>query len=327
MLNEDTTVTTRFDRVRPRLTVTAAGEGSGFVESVPAGIGCGDACVASYEPGTVVTLTAIVFSGSAFKGWGGACSGTGLCIVTLTADTTVTAQFDLAPTPWLTVTLAGSGSGRVTSATGGIDCASTCKAPYAAGAVVILTAAPAAGSFFAGWSGAGCSGVGECTVTLSEDALVTATFLPPPSLGLRLNKSTFGSGEALRLDLTVANVGLTTVVDIYFGVLLPSTAEATFGCPGRDAVAFVKPGFADVHVTCLSAPPQSYPAFASSVSVPGTLPLTTVPGFFSLMWPSNAPRGDYVFFMALVRPGAMAGGQLAAGDFIAAAATSAAFSP
>ena len=35
-------------------------------------------------------------------------------------------------------------------------------------AQVTLTATPASGSTFAGWSGGGCSGTGTCTVTLSS---------------------------------------------------------------------------------------------------------------------------------------------------------------
>jgi hypothetical protein len=39
-----------------------------------------------------------------------------------------------------------------------------------------LTATPSAGSTFAGWSGAGCSGTGMCVVTMSAAQNVTATF-------------------------------------------------------------------------------------------------------------------------------------------------------
>jgi beta-lactam-binding protein with PASTA domain len=50
---------------------------------------------------------------------------------------------------------------------------------------VTLTATPAAGSTFAGWSGA-CAGTGLCNLTMSADQTVTATFAvsgteaPPP---------------------------------------------------------------------------------------------------------------------------------------------------
>jgi len=41
-----------------------------------------------------VTLTAIPDTGKTFVGWsGGGCSGTGACVVTMNADTTVTALF------------------------------------------------------------------------------------------------------------------------------------------------------------------------------------------------------------------------------------------
>src|SRR5262249_26510622 len=39
-----------------------------------------------------------------------------------------------------------------------------------------LTATPATGSAFAGWSGGGCTGTGTCTVTPTATTTVTATF-------------------------------------------------------------------------------------------------------------------------------------------------------
>lgn len=76
----------------------------------------------------------------------------------------------------LTVTKAGTGRGRVTSAPPGIDCGATCSARFDAGARVTLTAFPESGSVFGGFSGGGCSGAGACTVTLLADTTVTATF-------------------------------------------------------------------------------------------------------------------------------------------------------
>ncbi len=83
----------------------------------------------------------------------------------------------------LTVTKAGTGSGTVTSSPAGIDCGATCSAEFTEGTMVTLTATPAAGSTFTGWSGA-CSGTGTCTVTMDQDRAVTATFaLAPTSVG------------------------------------------------------------------------------------------------------------------------------------------------
>ena len=58
--------------------------GSGTVTSNPAGIACSaGTCSASFPSGTGVTLTP---SGGSLTGWGGACTGTGTCSVTMTAN-------------------------------------------------------------------------------------------------------------------------------------------------------------------------------------------------------------------------------------------------
>ena len=86
----------------------------------------------------------------------------------------------------LTVTKTGTGSGTVSSSPAGIACGATCSASFTAGQQVTLTATPAAGSTFADWSGAGCSGTGACAVTMSSDQSVAATFTvsapPPPAV-------------------------------------------------------------------------------------------------------------------------------------------------
>jgi hypothetical protein len=76
----------------------------------------------------------------------------------------------------LTVSKAGAGLGTVTSVPAGINCGATCSASYDFGASVVLTASPAAGSTFTGWSGGGCSGTGTCTVSMLAATAVTATF-------------------------------------------------------------------------------------------------------------------------------------------------------
>lgn len=94
------------------LKVTVMGGGSGEVSSSPTGIsGCGTpagVCEASYDEGTVVTLTAQPVAGSEFIGWSGGCSGTGACQVTVGAGATPTARFEKAP-PALPIPLPGPG--------------------------------------------------------------------------------------------------------------------------------------------------------------------------------------------------------------------------
>lgn len=76
------------------LTVNKSGTGSGVVTSSPAGITCGTACANGYDAGSIVTLTATPDGNSAFAGWsGGGCSGTGKCVLVMSAAITVTANF------------------------------------------------------------------------------------------------------------------------------------------------------------------------------------------------------------------------------------------
>jgi Domain of unknown function (DUF1996)/Bacterial Ig domain/Divergent InlB B-repeat domain len=73
----------------------------------------------------------------------------------------------------LSVTVSGNGS--VTS--DGINCTTECSSTPSSGTVVTLTARPATGSSFVGWTGA-CSGSGlTCTVTMSQARTVRAEFM------------------------------------------------------------------------------------------------------------------------------------------------------
>lgn len=68
------------------LEVSLTGTGGGTVTSSPVGITCGTTCSATFDPGSIVTLTAAPDAVSTFEGWGGACTGTGPCTVTMTAS-------------------------------------------------------------------------------------------------------------------------------------------------------------------------------------------------------------------------------------------------
>ena len=74
----------------------------------------------------------------------------------------------------LSVTESGIGGGTVTGA--GINCGSTCNGTYASGTSVTLTATPAAGSTFTGWTGACANGSGTCVISMSAARSVNATF-------------------------------------------------------------------------------------------------------------------------------------------------------
>jgi phospholipase C len=213
-----------------QLQVQATGTGAGTISSSPSGISCGQACSATFEYGTQVTLTAEPSGNSVFVGWQGACSGTNPCTVTLTQNMSVTALFKAAtgpilPSPILTVSLAGTGTGTISSSPAGISCSKTCSGDFAAATKVTLTATPASTSTFTGWSGA-CTGTGACEVTLSKDTAVTATFTLLPSLTVTLNGT--GSGTVTSSPAGI-NCGTTCTAHFMPGTQVTLTATVATG--------------------------------------------------------------------------------------------------
>ena len=207
------------------VTVVKAGAGSGTVMSSLPGITCGTSCSAVFASGMPITLTAAAAPGSVFAGWsGGGCSDTGPCSVSGPSNVTITSTFLQVFT--LDVMALGSGSGTVTSSPMGITCGATCSASFASGTTVTLTARPAAGSAFTGWSGGGCSGTGTCAVTVSAATTVTATFTP-----------------TFVLTVTPAGTGSGTVTSSLSGISCGMSCSAVFasGAP-ITLVAIAAPG-------------------------------------------------------------------------------------
>jgi hypothetical protein len=172
VMNTDLTVTAIFQPATVQLTVTA--DGPGTVSDDQGQItNCDATCTGTYAFGTTVGLLATdVGDGAGFVGWSGACSGTAAsCSLVMNLNRAATATFG-----WpLSVTRTGSGSGTVTSAPAGINCGSDCDEIYREGTPVSLTAAPASGSTFLGWSG-DCTGTGACNVTVNNVTFVGAQF-------------------------------------------------------------------------------------------------------------------------------------------------------
>src|SRR5207244_3736115 len=124
---------------------------------------------------------------------------------------TATSTNNFTVTVTLTVTKAGSGT--VTSSDGGINCGATCSATYNSGTTVALTATPASGSIFSGWSGCDTVSGTTCTVTMSAARAVSATF------------------AAQRFTLTVSKTGIIdsgTVTSTDGGINCGATCSATY---------------------------------------------------------------------------------------------------
>ncbi len=113
----------------------------------------------------------------------------------MSANRACTASFVALRT--LVVTKVGSGGGIVTSAPAGIDCGADCSGTFDDGTTVTLTAAPAGGSVFAGWSD-GCTGTGACEPVMDADRSVTASF----SVALSIDDVTVAEGNAGAIPAT-----------------------------------------------------------------------------------------------------------------------------
>lgn len=214
-LDTDKSVIANFAATTNTLTVTNTGSGTGLVRSDPAGLKCKSRCSADFNQGSVVTLTAQPDNDSIFAGWsGGGCTGSGDCNLILAQDTPVKAIFDQRTRYSLEVTRAGTGGGRVSSASGSIDCGPICENSYNEGDVVTLTALPDNDSIFTGWSG-DCSGTGPaCPVTMSANRRVWAGFSPKTAtLTVELTGDGWGAviADSVRINAPGADTVTVTV--------------------------------------------------------------------------------------------------------------------
>jgi hypothetical protein len=213
------------------LTVTKSGIGAGTVTSAPAGIACGDACVAEYDEGSKVTLTATPDSHSNFVGWSG-CGSTPTpttCQVTMSAARSVNAEFAAIPQQPLTVSILGAGEGSVTSEPAGIDCTSAggaCSEGFNEGSTVTLTATPAPHNRFVEWIGLACNEgtTPSCPIEMSGSEAITAKFEPIPQQ---------------TLEVEVAGPGSGTVTSSPAGIACPGTCAAQFDSEGSQSAVIL----------------------------------------------------------------------------------------
>ncbi|MDB5268627.1 MAG: hypothetical protein JWP58_1667 [Hymenobacter sp.] len=155
-------ITATFTAVAPTTyTLATAITGNGTVTKNPD--------QATYASGTSVSLTAAAAAGYQFSGWSGDASGsTNPLTVTMTANKNITATFTAVPPATYTLTTNTVGTGTVTK--------SPNQASYSSGSPVSLTATPATGFAFTGWSGDASGTANPLTVTMTADKAITATF-------------------------------------------------------------------------------------------------------------------------------------------------------
>ncbi len=136
----------------------------------------------TYASGTVVTVVATPAIGYTFTGWSGDAGGTNTSTtVTLSANKSVTANFQAIVTNYTLSTAANPGAGGTVSGAGS----------YASGTVATITATPAAGYTFTGWSGDAGGTNATTTVGMTANKSVTANFtaIPPTTYTLTTTAS------------------------------------------------------------------------------------------------------------------------------------------
>ena len=126
-------------------------------------------------PNRTIVVSALNAATPPRRIFGGTLSG-----VNLNRGTPVDLQIVLVPVFRVIVQKQGIGSGTITSTPLGIDCGTTCSGEFEQGTMVSFNAATVPGAVFVGWSGGACSGaVPTCTVVMSANQTVTATFTVP----------------------------------------------------------------------------------------------------------------------------------------------------
>jgi hypothetical protein len=230
----DATITATFDH-NITLDVTRTGTGTGVVTSDPGGISCGAVCSDVYWPGTVVTLTASADAGSTLAGWTGcgpAVANT--CVITPTANATVTAAFARDGT--VAITKTGTGTGTVTSAPQGINCGAACSYLFPGGTALTLIAGADATSAFQTWTGCNSTSGVNCLISVSGDITPTVQFGLKATLNV--NKTGNGTGTVTSAPQGI-NCGTTCSYAYNPGAVVTLTAspddnnvfQGWTGCP------------------------------------------------------------------------------------------------
>ncbi len=125
----------------------------------------GDSCSLTLPDSATITLTATPAFGSSFTGWSGACSGFGECVVQMDPARTVDATF-----------IRNSYGMNVGSVGSGTVAQLPDQATHPFGDGVTLTAMPAIGWSFTGWSGDSASLDNPLSVVVTATNLYTANF-------------------------------------------------------------------------------------------------------------------------------------------------------
>lgn len=228
-----------------QLTATVVGNGS--LSSTPAGISCtadGSGCIATYEEGTPVTLTAAPAEGERVQSWGGACADEGTattCPVVLDTDVTVGVSFE--PDTYTVSVQVLPGEAVVTSDPEGIHCGTAhpnpgnaCSGWFAAGTSVTLFQTPSEDREFAGWA-EDCAFAGTaptCTLTMTADFVARVTYVPRPVVSVLPPGNGVVTDDHGEIDCRTGDDDCFGAYDLGDVVTLTAAADPGFRVAGWD---------------------------------------------------------------------------------------------
>jgi hypothetical protein len=299
-LGQSRTVTVSFAREGKSNSPVTLG-----VANVPAGV------TVTFEPSVVTTRTASITLTIAVAP--DATPGRTALFFTLTGADIIGSQPPMLEItmfgPRVTVTRAGPGSGTVMSNPSGINCGGACSSDFRV-IPLTLTAPPAAGSTFAGWSGACVATTPICTFTPAISASgsnvvnVTATFMAP-SFSLAVAPTSIsvpqGTNASATVHVTRAG-GFSGAVNLAFAGVLPglTITPNTVSLTGDSATITI--------AAALSLGAGNYPITinATAAGVPqqsATLPVKVTPapggsGNITLSFASCDPGQVPIWFAA-----------------------------
>jgi hypothetical protein len=145
--------------------------------------------------------------------------------------------------------------------------------------------------------------------TASTIASLRQAFTSPPMVLASVNQPAFAVGQTLVTGATLDNTGQPGAADVYAGILMPDGTVVFFTNPVNLT--------SDVAVGSI-ANPTSFRPLAAGVAL--TTPLSVnVPSFFSYQRTGTEPSGGFVFFILVVKAGALADGVLGSDELLGAA--------